>query len=145
MRRILVPLDFSGKSRRALDFAIPLARQSKGRIFLLHVVEPVYPLAAFPGEMGIVPAVNPRPELKPSRARLVGLARKLVPPDLLGKALVRSGRAHFEITAAADELKADLIALSTHGHTGLKHVLLGSTAEQVVRHARCPVLTVRRN
>jgi nucleotide-binding universal stress UspA family protein len=48
-----------------------------------------------------------------------------------------------EITRAAEELNTDLIIIATHGHTGLKHVVLGSTAENVVRHAPCPVLTVR--
>ena len=89
--------------------------------------------------------MNPRPVVEVCGERLSALARELVPPDLLGNPMVRTGRARLEIIDAADELKADLIALSTHGHTGLKHVLLGSTAEHVVRHARCPVLTVRRH
>ena len=144
LRRILVPMDFSGQSRRALDFAVPLARDHGGKILLLHVVEPVYPIAAYPAEMGAMP-VNPPPRIKPSKAKLLALAQKLVPAELLERTIVRTGRAHLEITAAARELKADLIALSTHGRSGLKHVLLGSTAEQVVRRAHCPVLTVRRN
>src|SRR3954464_2198985 len=144
LHRILVPLDFSGKARQALDFAIPLARQTNAKIFLLHVVQPVYPVAAFPAEMGIMP-LNLPPVVKPSKFKLTALGPKLVPPELLGKILVRTGRAHLEITRAASELKADLIALSTHGLTGLKHALHGSTAEQVIRHANCPVLTVRRH
>jgi nucleotide-binding universal stress UspA family protein len=51
--------------------------------------------------------------------------------------------AHGEITDAAKSLRADLIVIATHGYTGLKHVLLGSTTERVVRHAHCPVLVVR--
>jgi nucleotide-binding universal stress UspA family protein len=57
--------------------------------------------------------------------------------------VVRLGHPYQEITDAARELKVDLIVISTHGYTGLKHVLLGSTAERIVRHAPCPVLTVR--
>jgi nucleotide-binding universal stress UspA family protein len=57
--------------------------------------------------------------------------------------LLRTGQPHTEIVEAARELGADLIVLSTHGHTGLTHALLGSTAEKVVRHAPCPVLVVR--
>jgi universal stress protein A len=57
--------------------------------------------------------------------------------------LVRSGVAFDEIAKVARELKVDLIILSTHGHTGLKHVFLGSTAENVVRRAPCAVLVVR--
>ena len=57
--------------------------------------------------------------------------------------LARVGRPFVEISELAREMEVDLIILGTHGYTGLKHVLLGSTAERVVRHAPCPVLTVR--
>ena len=68
--------------------------------------------------------------------------------EVAGKALsvrplVCTGRAPWEILRVARETEADLIIIATHGYTGLKHVLLGSTAELVVRHAPCPVLTVR--
>jgi nucleotide-binding universal stress UspA family protein len=143
LRRILVPLDFSGKSRQALDFAVPLAEQYGGKISLIHVVEPVYSYPP-PGDAGV--AVFPaRTAAEASRERLVELARELVPPDLLGRTLVRTGRAYLEIVAAADEMDADLIVIATHGYTGLQHALVGSTAERVVRHAHCPVLTVRRH
>jgi glycine betaine transporter len=56
---------------------------------------------------------------------------------------VRIGKAYNEIVAAAKVSCADLIVIATHGYTGLKHALLGSTAERVVRHAHCPVLVVR--
>ncbi len=56
---------------------------------------------------------------------------------------MRLGSAYHEICAAAKDEEVDLIIIATHGHTGLKHVVLGSTAERVVRHAPCPVLTVR--
>jgi nucleotide-binding universal stress UspA family protein len=59
------------------------------------------------------------------------------------KVLVRFGRSFHEITEAARNRKADLIIISTHGYTGLKHAVLGSTTERVVRYAPCPVLVVR--
>jgi len=139
-----VPLDFSGKSRRALEVAVPLVEQYGGKIFLIHVVEPAYAYPYGPGEMGVAP-LDSRPIVKASEERISATARELVPPEVLGKTLVRDGRAHLEIIAAADDIEADLIVMATHGFTGLKHVLLGSTAEQVVRHAHCPVLTVRRH
>ena len=143
LRQILVPLDFSGKSRQALDFAVPLAEQYGGKISLIHVVEPVYSYPP-PGDAGV--AVFPaRTTTEASKETLAELARKLVPADLLGKIMVRTGRAYLAITAAADELDADIIIIATHGYTGLKHALVGSTAERVVRHAHCPVLTVRRH
>jgi universal stress protein A len=57
--------------------------------------------------------------------------------------LIRIGQPYQEIGLAASEMQADLIIIATHGRTGLKHVLLGSTAERVARHAPCPVLIVR--
>jgi universal stress protein A len=142
LRRILVPLDFSGKSRQALEFAVPLAEQYGGKIILIHVVEPMPAYPPFPGEVGVA-AVNAGPVAEASQKRLAGLARELVPAELLAETTVRHGRAYREIIDAADELGVDLIVIATHGYTGLKHVLLGSTAEHVVRHARCAVLTVR--
>jgi universal stress protein A len=144
LSRILVPLDFSGKSRQALDFAVPLAEEYEGKILLIHVVEPAYTAAPFPGEMGGL-AADSRIAVEASKEMLSALARELVPRELFGKTMVRIGPAYHEIIEAADELEADLIVIATHGYTGLKHVLLGSTAERVVRHAHCPVLTVRRH
>ena len=68
-----------------------------------------------------------------------------VSPKLIEKTLVRFGRSFHEIADAARTLKVDLIVIATHGYTGLKHALLGSTTERVVRHAPCPVLVVREN
>ena len=72
-------------------------------------------------------------------ARTLDLAR------LNPKAEVRVGTPATEIVAAADDLKADLLCISTHGRTGLAHLLLGSVAERIIRHAppACPVLVVR--
>jgi len=56
--------------------------------------------------------------------------------------VIRSGPVNEEICEAADEMKTDLIIMSTHGHTGLRHAVLGSTTEKVVQHAPCPVLVV---
>ncbi|MDB6035068.1 MAG: hypothetical protein JWM16_5406 [Verrucomicrobiales bacterium] len=62
---------------------------------------------------------------------------------LVEKNLVRTGVPYHEISNAARTLKTDLIIIATHGNTGLKHFLLGSTTERVVRHASCPVFVVR--
>ena len=62
---------------------------------------------------------------------------------MLEMVLVRFGRSFHEIAEAARTRKVDLIIISTHGYTGLKHAVLGSTTERVVRHAHCPVLVVR--
>jgi nucleotide-binding universal stress UspA family protein len=138
LRRILVPIDFSKNARRALRYAIPLAAQFGVRITMLHVVEPVI----YPTEMAIV-VTNEKIAVNASRRHLAELGQKLVPDKLRGKMIVRGAQPYFEITEVAREMKSDLIVLTTHGYTGIKRVLLGGTAERIVRHAPCPVLTVR--
>ena len=63
--------------------------------------------------------------------------------DTKVRTLLRDGEAHEQVLACAKEVGADLVVMGTHGHTGLKHAFLGSTAEKVVRLSECPVLTVR--
>lgn len=75
--------------------------------------------------------------------QLVMLARQEIDPLIHVIPQVRVGKAFHEIVTAAKQANADLIVIATHGHTGFKHVMLGSTAERVVRHAPCPVLVVR--
>lgn len=137
MRDILVPTDFSPTSLQALDYAVPLARQLGGQITLLHVMDwPVLPQTV--ENLVIGDAMT-----RTAKERLDALAREKVPSPLLAKTLVRTGSSYQEITRLAQGLKSHLIILSTHGRTGFKRALLGSTAERVVRHAPCPVLTVR--
>jgi nucleotide-binding universal stress UspA family protein len=141
IKSILVPLDFSAPSKKALEYAVAFARQFKAKLTLLHVVEPVATpdfAAAFPLAMDDDKQMAAaRNELE----RVVKAAR--VPRGSVEKILVRCGRSFHEIAEAARTRKVDLIILSTHGYTGLKHALLGSTTERVVRHAPCPVLVVR--
>lgn len=138
---ILVPLDFSVPSKQALDAAAAFARRFKAKLTLLHVVAPV----ATPDFAASFPLVMENDKVmaaaKAELVRLVTAAR--FPRGTVEKVLVRFGSAFHEIADAAGTLKADLIIISTHGRTGLKHALLGSTTERVVRHAPCPVLVVR--
>jgi universal stress protein A len=141
VQSILVPVDFSGPSRKALDYATVLAQQFNAKLTLLHVIEPV----ATPDFAATFPLVMENDETKATaKQRLEKLAQSAgIPPGTVEKILVRFGRSFHEISDAARTLKTDLIVISTHGYTGLKHVLLGSTTERVVRHAPCPVLVVR--
>jgi nucleotide-binding universal stress UspA family protein len=139
--RILVPTDFSPNAEEALRFAVPLARQLGGKITLLHSIDwqvnPQMRSAA-----GIIDTMN-RVAQDVAEDRLEKLARTKVPQELLEKTIVDFAPAQVGIPEAARELKADLIVISTRGHTGLQRILLGSTAARVVRYASCPVLTVR--
>ena len=141
IKSILVPLDFSASSERALDYAAALARQFKAKLTLLHVVEPVATpdfAASFPLAMENDQAKAAAKKHLESVAKAARISRGRVE-----KMLVRFGRSFHEITDAARTRKVDLIVISTHGYTGVKHALLGSTTERVVRHAHCPVLVVR--
>lgn len=138
LRRILVPLDFSGKSRQALRYAAPIAQKFGGRIVLLHMIVP----AAAGSSAALVPDL--KVEKERAMKRLAITAANHVPTEVRGPNLVRAGSPYVGILAAAEELDVDMIVLTTHGRTGLKRLLLGSTAEQVMRHAKCPVLSVRR-
>lgn len=143
-RRILVPLDFSGLSRQALNFAVPLARKHHAKITLVHVVPPVSVMATVPGEGAYLPIDNNKTLLKSARVHLDKLAGRLLPRTLLGRKIVREGNAAYEVVEVAKKFRTDLIVLSTNRRSGLERVVFGSTAERIVRHAHCPVLTVRR-
>ena len=140
IKSILVPLDFSPPSKKALGYAVAVARQFKAKLTLLHVVEPI----ATPDFAPSFPLVMEDDKLIAAAKNELGHVVKAtrVPRGIVEKILVRFGRSFHEIADAARTRKADLIIISTHGYTGLKHAVLGSTTERVVRHAPCPVLVV---
>jgi len=139
IREILVPIDFSEPSKKALKYAVAFATQFGAQLILLHVIEPTaqgFPYPALALENDQVKATMKR--------RLEGLCKyETTNPRLIQKAAVTHGRAFQEVVRAARGLQVDLIIMATHGYTGIKHVLLGSTTERVVRYAPCPVLVVR--
>jgi nucleotide-binding universal stress UspA family protein len=142
LRKILVPVDFSPSSDKALTYAISFAEQFGAKVTLVNVVEP----AVYPTEFGYVPPeidTLHRAMQNTAREKLTNLAEQRIPGRFRANTLVRVGRPHAEITKTAKDLRCDLIVIATHGYTGLKHAVMGSTAERVVRHAPCPVLTVR--
>jgi len=142
LNRILVPIDFSEHSRKALQYAIPFAEQFKASIDLLYVVEPtIYPADFSFGQVGFP---NVEDELRQRGAEeLKSLIAKEIGKRVPAKQVIRTGKAFYEIREYAREESVDLIIIATHGHSGVEHVLFGSTAEKVVRHAPCPVLVVR--
>jgi len=139
LKNILVPIDFSRISRKALDYAIPLARQFGAKITLLHVFEPL----PYPSDLVYTPSGATFP-IEAMKQDLEALAQSCIEPEYLHKVLVDVGTTFEVIIDVARTLKIDLIVLTTHGYTGLKHVFMGSTAERVVRHAPCPVFVIRR-
>lgn len=141
LKKILVPVDFSEFSAKAIKYAGRFAEQFGAALVLVHVVEPV----RYPESVLIPPEMEEanRERLKLARASLAAFVKKQVPAGLASEAVTRLGHPFSEISKAAKDFDVDLVVIATHGHTGLKHLFLGSTAERVVRLAPCPVLTVR--
>jgi universal stress protein A len=141
LRKILVPIDFSECSRKALQYAVPLAQQFQASLILVYVMPVHYYVGS---EFGPVDVPLPEVEiLRNSEEQLDRLAKREIGGRVAAECRVMRGQPVHELVRAAAEVEADLILLSTHGHTGLKHVLLGSVTENVVRYAPCPVLVVR--
>lgn len=142
IEKILVPVDFSDYSKKALNYATDLALHFNAKIVLIYVVEPqIYP-ADF--TMGQVAAPSINNELtKISQKELNSLVEKEIGERIPTEVLIKIGQPFQEINDTASELDVDLIVIATHGHTGVEHLLFGSTAEKVVRKAPCPVLTLR--
>ena len=142
LRRILVPIDFSPLSKKALQYALPFAEVFGAELELLHVIEPDVP-PAFDG-FTVAPPTGPNGNRTKSANRLKNLASSMaIRRTKHVRSTVRTGLAAYEIVEAAKEFDVDLIVIATHGYTGWKHFAIGSTAERVVRAAPCPVLVVR--
>ncbi len=140
IQRILVPVDFSECSRKALRYAIPFATQFGASLTLLYVTQINY--AA--GEFGMVDTPLMEGQVREAAEKAMAkLLHEEIGNTVPASQQTRIGRPASEIAEAAKELDADLIIISTHGHTGLKHMFLGSVTENVVRIAPCPVLVVR--
>lgn len=140
LRRILVPIDFSACSQKALEYAIPFAKQFGASLVLLHVVPVDHPV----GEFGALDFSTLEAEMRRNAEKqMTALLQDNLQGQVSAESFVRLGRPAYEIVSAAKELEIDLIIMSTHGRTGLKHVFLGSTTESVVRYSPCPMLTVR--
>jgi universal stress protein A len=142
LKRILIPIDFSDQSKNALEYSISVARQFNAELILVYVVEPaVYPTDFGFGRGGISALESDM--RKGGKIELEKLIESKAKGKVIARALVKTGRPFREIIKTADKEEVDLIIIPTHGHTGMENILFGSTAESVIRHANCPVLTWR--
>jgi len=140
--KVLVPIDFSDYSKSALKYAVNFVKHFEAQLILVYVVEPViYPPDFSMGQIAI-PSVDVEMD-KRAVEELNKLANQEIPGEIKVKSIVKTGKPFIEIIETAGEEDADLIIIATHGHTGMEHILFGSTAEKVVRKAPCPVLTLR--
>jgi nucleotide-binding universal stress UspA family protein len=140
-RKILVPIDFSECSIKGLAYAKALAKQFESTLVLLNSVALQYYIANDEYMRYDFPLVMQQAE-KAAQEQMRDLVQKTNWDGIQVEQSMGIGHAGQQICARAQDHGADVIVTSTHGTTGLKHILLGSTAEYVVRHASCPVLVV---
>jgi nucleotide-binding universal stress UspA family protein len=136
IRTVLYPTDFSESSNYAFRLACTLARDYGARLVVAHAVESPGPIYS---DGVVIPIADVDQESL--RAKLL----QLVPrdPNVRVEHRLAEGDAATEILRMAKDTQADVIVMGTHGRTGLARVLMGSVAEQVVRKAPCPVVTVK--
>jgi nucleotide-binding universal stress UspA family protein len=136
IRTVLHPTDFSERSDFAFRLACSLARDYGARLIVLHVAEPPTVVGS---EGMLMPPVAV--DLQPLQDRLQQLRPR--DPKVPVEHRLIQGDTATEILRVAEETKCDVIVLGTHGRTGLGRLLMGSVAEQVLRRAPCPVVTVK--
>ncbi len=159
MKHILVPTDFSAAARAALDYAIELSRQFNGKITALHVSdaeklsETLIGLEAFgylssalerpPDSPGFAPSFDVDVIGKAARQKLEDWVAESGHENVQIETAIEQGRPAIRIVEFARENGVDTIVMGTYGRGPVAHFFLGSVAENVVRSAECPVLTVR--
>jgi nucleotide-binding universal stress UspA family protein len=144
LRLILVPFDFSECADKAFRWALALAETWRCQLILCHVVSSpttsplVFGLNVTQAELAVWVQSD-------ADANLREFIATVIPTTVRIDAHVALGEPFNEICRMAEEKHASLIVMGSHGRTGLSHVLIGSVAERVVRHASCPVLVVGKN
>jgi nucleotide-binding universal stress UspA family protein len=137
--RVLLATDFSHCAARALDYALAIASWWKAELHVLHILE-------------FLPGMNPEYPVnqmyldqlrKDAASHVSNIEKRAAEAGLPVRTTIDLGIPSQRIEAVAAQVVADLIVMGTHGRTGLEHVLVGSTAERVVRAASCPVLSIK--
>jgi universal stress protein A len=146
-KRILVTTDFSEAGDHAITHAFRIAADHGAEVLLLHVIETIItpnPLYAhyYPTDL-LTPEIRARAEADAEQALLERIPKAEALAAVPHRVVVSQGMPAEEIIRTTQEQRADLVVISTHGRTGLKRFLLGSTAERVIRSVQCPVLVVR--
>jgi nucleotide-binding universal stress UspA family protein len=144
LRTILLPTDFSGCANYAVAYAAAIARAARAKIICIYVLEPMVPAVGYTGLADPMPMADISEQLEDSAER--ELPQVVHCEELQGldvEEVITHGDAAAEIVRVASERGVDLIVIASHGRTGLGRMIFGSTAEAVVRHARCPVLVVK--
>jgi universal stress protein A len=143
IRTILAPTDFSAHALTAVRYACGLAETFGATLHLLHVLAEVIPVGPDPMVAPVLPLEYYQESEKASLAALQTLLDPAWGRPKKVETFVRWGSPVDVVVDHATSSAVDLIVIATHGRTGLSHVLLGSVAEQIIREAPCPVLTLR--
>ena len=141
IQKILVAVDFSEYADSVLDVAVEFAKQLSAELHLVHAFDVRIPLVT-PYEVAI-PTAFIEEAREAATSKLDALIRKVADDGVMATSHLSEVPAASAIVDLAEELGVDLIIMGTRGHTGLKHVLLGSVAERTIRLAPCSVLTVK--
>ncbi len=140
LQKILVPVDFSECSKKALQYAVPFCAQFQASLTLLYVIEIPYGNAEVP----MIEIDQLEVQMREiSESKMSEMLKGDEFRSITVRPIIRMGNPYRETIEIAKEERIDLIILSTHGHSGFSRLIMGSTTERVVRHAPCPVLVVR--
>ncbi len=138
IKKVLFLTDGSQNSRSALRYAVEICRNFEASLHLLSVIEDMPPYLNLEVGSEFISQIQ-----ETVRSEVVKCSDYCETSGIVCSGEIRHGVPYEEIIKYAKDLDADLIVMSTHGHTGLTHILLGSVAEKIVRYAPCPVLTTR--
>ena len=140
LKKILCPIDHSDCSKEALKYAVSFAMKDEAKLYLLHIID----IRTFNEGLEAMSMQIPDEEtLELLRIKLLDCIPEEMRDDMNVEAIVVQGIPFAEIISTAREKEIDMIVIGSHGRTGIKHMMLGSVSEKVVRKAPCPVLTVR--
>lgn len=139
VQRILAPVDFSDCSLNALEYAVQIAKQLKATVTILHVLEPV----SYGLDLTLIHTSEREHARAQLDAELDALVHAIALEGLTVDRIIRGGTPADSLLRFIKEHRCDLVVMGTHGRRGLSHLVNGSVAEAVLRHAPCPVLTVK--
>jgi universal stress protein A len=142
IRKILVPVDFSGASNKAFLYAREMVNCWEGELHLVHILDTDF----LSGAVHIT--IEPLDESvakwrKRAEEKLKAIYHDEGGPGLTGEIHIRKGKPNEEILRIADELEVDMIVIGSHGRKGLERAIFGSVAERVTRMAKVPVLVIK--
>ena len=139
---IMLPVDFSEHCDRAAEYAAWFAESSGGTVHVVHVIDnPADPIYE-PSEVPLWVLVDNA--AKKALERMEATATQCLPPSCKREFHVMHGDPFGKLMEALQSIKPDVIVMSSHGRGGIHHLVMGSVAEKIVRHANCPVFVVRR-